>query len=212
MLQRTSRASSPPDRGPVLCFMDTETTGLDPERHGVWQIGGCIQDPRREEDDWFEFTIRPFPGDVIDQEAMDKMGVDVEAFETYDPPEVVFQQLTNTFASHVDRYNPLDKMVFLGYNAPFDERFVREFWRKAHIREGKYFGSWFFMPVIDVAGLAHLVLMQDRLTRNGPEKFNLSSVANHLGVEVDSESLHDAVYDVELTLAIYEKCMERLHS
>lgn len=210
MLRPTSRAFLPPDREPILCFIDTETTGLDELRHGVRQISGCIVDTRAEEDEWFDITVKPFPSDEIDHPVMERMGVDVKEFANYNDPIDVFHSLVNRFSEHVDRYNPLDKMVFVGYNAAFDERFIREFWRKADPKEGKYFGSWFFMPVIDVAQMAHLVLLPDRLKKDGPERFSLECVASYMGLEVDEACLHDALYDVELTRELYNVVLRRL--
>lgn len=207
----TSPGSSLPDRAdPILCFIDLETTGLDPLRHGVRQISGCIVDERREEDEWFDFKVQPFPHDELDLGAMEKLGVDVEEFAFFLPPDQAYKALFNIFSSHVDRFNRLDKMVLLGYNVRFDEAFFREFWRKADAREGKYFGSWFFMPPIDVAQLAHLCFLRDRLSKEGPEYFSLEHVARYAGLGVDSTFLHDAFYDVELTRELYFLVTRRL--
>lgn len=38
-----------------LCFIDTETTGLDPDRHDIWEVGAIIREPNGDESahHWF---------------------------------------------------------------------------------------------------------------------------------------------------------------
>jgi hypothetical protein len=35
--------------------------------------------------------------------------------------------------------------------------------------------------------------------------FKLATVAAHMGIEVDQESLHDSLYDVSLTIELFER-------
>ena len=64
-----------------------------------------------------------------------------------------------------------------------------------------YFGSWFWANSIDVMVLASAYLAT---RRPDMENFKLSTVARTLGVDVQSESLHDAMYDIELTKAVFD--------
>ena len=58
-----------------------------------------------------------------------------------------------------------------------------------------------FGPTRDVMVLASAYLAT---RRPDMENFKLSTVARTLGVDVQNESLHDAMYDIELTKAVFD--------
>ena len=100
---------------------------------------------------------------------------------------------------YVDKYNKKDKFFLVGYNnAAFDNPFLRGFF----LQNGdQYFGSWFWSNTIDVMVLASAYLAT---RRPDMENFKLSTVAKTLGVNVDDESLHNALYDIRLTKAVFD--------
>jgi len=53
----------------------------------------------------------------------------------------------------------------------------------------------------DVAKLARILLMEKR--HQMPD-FKLMTVAKFLGIEVDPEKAHDAMYDIDVTMRIFE--------
>jgi DNA polymerase-3 subunit epsilon len=63
-----------------------------------------------------------------------------------------------------------------------------------------YFGSWFWSNTLDVMVLATAFLAT---RRPDMENFKLSTVAKTLGIEVKDDSLHNAMYDIDLTKAIF---------
>lgn len=69
--------------------------------------------------------------------------------------------------------------------------FLPEFHKKA----------WFWSNSIDVMVLASAYLAT---RRPDMENFKLSTVAKTLGVNVDNESLHNALYDIRLTKAVFD--------
>jgi len=200
--QKTSPDSSPLSNDPIVCFLDVETTGTQYWKHAVVQISGVIINSKRDQDQWFDLNAAPFDDDEIDPEALELTGFTEEAIYKMPRPEDTYQALVNMFSGHVDRYNKLQKMVMMGWNVRFDADFLRRFWMKADKKEGKFFGSWFFTPYIDVMSLAGTALMADRYKLGD---FKLGTVADFLGIEVDSEALHSSLYDVELTLQVYNK-------
>lgn len=100
---------------------------------------------------------------------------------------------------YVDKYNKKDKFFLVGYNnAAFDNQFLRGFF----LQNGdNYFGSYFWSNSIDVMVLASAYIADRRADM---ENFKLSTVAKFLGVSVSDDSLHNALYDIELTRAVYE--------
>jgi len=145
----------------------------------------------------FDLRCKPFPADVVDAGALEVNGITPAEIESYPEPKVVYHKLNEILVAWVDRYDKHDKFQFVGYNATFDDRFLREFWRK---NGDKYHGSWFWWPPIDVAVLAanHLGDRRSELVN-----FKLTTLASYLGVSADGEA-HDASWDIEVTRRIYE--------
>ncbi len=181
------------------CFIDLETTGLYPKKHGILEIGGTIEcgdtEPYRCED--FHFQCQPHEGDLIEQTALDKNKITREEIKTFPSMMDTYRRLVELLLWHVDKYNRKDKLFFIAYNANFDSQFLREFFKKAG---DQYYGSYFWHPPIDVMGLAAKHLMKDRASM--PD-FHLSTVAKHMGLSVHEEETHGAMYDIRLTTELY---------
>ncbi len=182
-----------------LFFYDLETTGVKFWKNGIHQISGCIEvdgDVKEE----FNFHVKPNPACVIEDEALEVSGVTLEQINAYPDMNVVYNQIKTMLSKYVNRYNKYDKFFLVGYNnAPFDNQFFRAFFVQ---NNDNYFGSYFWSSAIDVMVLAanHL-----KNTRHTMENFKLKTVADTLGVTVDESKLHDAMYDIYLTRAIYRK-------
>lgn len=181
-----------------LVFFDLETTGTNPGKHGIHQISGQIViDGVIKET--FDFHVQPNPKALIEDEALKVGNVTREQILAYPPMQQVYQEFVSMLGKYVDKFNKKDKFFLVGYNnAAFDNQFLRGFF----LQNGDvYFGSWFWANSIDVMVLASAYLA----TRHPDmENFKLSTVARTLGVDVQSESLHDAMYDIELTKAVFD--------
>ena len=178
-----------------VAFIDLETTGTDPSKHGVVSIAGLIR-RKGKPDDTFTLRVKPFETDVVEVEAMKINGLDPK--EGFTPKEA-YKQLLTIFGRHVDKYNKRDKMFFAAYNAQFDMQFVRRFFEKCG---DQYFGSWFWFPPIDIMGMALVGLMDKRPSM---ENFKLATVARTLGIEFDLEKAHGAEYDIRKAIELYDK-------
>ena len=178
------------------CFIDLETTGTDPEIHAIHQLAGIIEiDNKRIE----HFDIKVNPGDAkISPEALEIAGVSVHEIREYPPAEEGFRDLKKILDGYINQYDKKDKFNFIGYNANFDDRFLRIFWRD------NYYGSYFRWPALDVANLAGVMLIKKRddpLLLN----FKLMTVARYFGIKIAPEKLHDALYDIEITRELFNK-------
>ena len=60
------------------CFIDTETTGTDPQKHGIWQIAGIVTIEKKIVQR-FTHTFVPHEGTVWDQTARDMVPPDTLA-------------------------------------------------------------------------------------------------------------------------------------
>ena len=181
-----------------LVFFDLETTGTNPGKHGIHQISGQIViDGVIKET--FDFHVQPNPKALIEDEALKVGNVTREQILAYPPMQQVYQEFVSMLGKYVDKFNKKDKFFLVGYNnAAFDNQFLRGFF----LQNGDvYFGSWFWANSIDVMVLSSAYLAT---RRPDMENFKLSTVARTLGVDVQSESLHDAMYDIELTKAVFD--------
>ena len=180
-----------------VLFFDLETTGTLVSRHGIHQISGMvvIDGEIREK---FNLHVRPNPKAEIVQEALDIAGVTKEKIMEYPPMEEIYRQFVDMLSKYVDKYDRQDKFFLAGYNnASFDNQFLRAWF----IQNGdKYFGSWFWSNSIDVMVLATPYLAARRAEM---ENFKQGTVARSLGIDVDPNRLHDALYDIEICKAIF---------
>ena len=181
-----------------LVFFDLETTGTNPGKHGIHQISGQIVIDGVVKES-FDFHVQPNPKALIEEEALKVGGVTREQILAYPPMQQVYQEFVAMLGKYVDKFNKKDKFFLVGYNnAAFDNQFLRGFF----LQNGDvYFGSWFWSNSIDVMVLASAYLAT---RRPDMENFKLSTVAKTLGVNVNDESLHDAMYDIELTKAVFD--------
>jgi DNA polymerase-3 subunit epsilon len=189
-----------------IIFIDIETTGTDPQRHGITQISGCVQiDDEVKES--FDYYVRPYPDDQIEEAALDVTGIDRRQFlpadhpdhlavpgQEFVDPQNIYAGLTVMLGKYVDQYKKTDKFQFVGYNAhSFDMPFMRRFWEK---NGDRYFGSWFWYPCLDVMLVWAQIFQASRAELSN---FKLATVAKHCGIKVDDTRLHDSQYDIELT-------------
>lgn len=188
-------------------FVDVETTGRSPRYNSIWQIGLVIAiDGNIVEEK--EITCQPVdfntsPGDEsrknIDEEALKVCGMSALDLKDLMPAHMAFLEVNNTFSRFVDKYDRMDKFFVYGYNVQFDIDFLRQ-WFLDH--DNKYFGSWFFTPPIDIMALA-AEAMKSR--RHRMPNFKQGTVANTLGIELETNKLHSALYDIQLGYQIYQK-------
>lgn len=181
-----------------LFFYDLETTGTRHWKNGIHQISGAIVIGGEKKEE-FNFKVKPNPQAIIEDEALEIAGVSRETIACYPDMEVVYGQITKMLGKYVSKFNKTDKMHLAGFNnAPFDNQFFRAFFTQ---NRDNYFGSWFWSDTIDVMCLASQHL---RSVRHTMENFKLKTVAAALGILVEEDKLHDALYDIYLTQKIYE--------
>jgi len=182
-----------------LFFYDLETTGIKYWRNGIHQISGeiVIDGTTRES---FNYSVCPHPQSEIEEEALRVCNVTREQILSYPSMQEVYTDFVTMLSKYVDKYDKKDKFFMVGYNnASFDNYFLKAFF----VQNGdNYFYSWFWINSIDVMVLATQHLMKQRHTM--PD-FKQETVARALGIELDSEKLHDAAYDIQLTKEIYRR-------
>jgi DNA polymerase-3 subunit epsilon len=184
------------------CYIDVETTGTNPAKHGIIQLAGKIVINGVEKNS-FDFRMKPFPGQDVEEDALMVTGTTREMLETYMDPREAYRRLLAILGTYVSKYDKMDKFHFVAYNASFDDSFAREWFKNCG---DKYFGSWFWWPAIDVAVLAAEAIGPDRALM---ANFKLTTVADWFKVAAEG-SAHDALYDITLTQMIHAAIETRI--
>ena len=144
-------------------------------------------------------SFEPRYSTKFEDEALAVADVTREQIAKYPAMGTVYRQFVAMLGKYVDKYNSKDKFFLVGYNnAAFDNQFLHGFFLQ---NNDKFFGSWFWANSMDVMVLATVYLANKRTEM---ENFKLSTVAATLGVQVDGDSLHNAMYDIELTKAVFD--------
>lgn len=184
-----------------LFFCDTETTGTDPSKHGIHQISIIIEyvdeNGRREVKNKINIKMKPASQLEINDEALEVSGISREILETYTDENIAFKNLQQVLKLYVNPFNKQDKFFFVGYNVHFDIQFMRELFTR---NKDKYFGSMFWSNSIDVMTIAGLQLINER---HDMPNFQLMTVGKRMGIGVDEDSAHDAMYDIEITREMF---------
>jgi DNA polymerase-3 subunit epsilon len=180
-----------------LFFYDLETTGTKFWKNGIHQISGAIViDGQIKE--LFDFKVCPNEKCVIEEEALKIGGVTQEQIMAYPSMKEVYSKIITMLSKYVDKFDKKDKFHLVGYNnASFDNPFFRAFFVQSN---DNYFGSWFWSDSIDVMVMASYKL---RKVRHELVDFKQSSVAKFFRIDIDDTKLHDAQYDIQICIKIF---------
>lgn len=173
-----------------IMYVDVETTGLKRDKHSLWQIAGVVTDGVKEEE--FNITMAPYTDEPVSDVSLELCGITKEQLYSFQPAEQAYIQFQSLLKRWVNPYDKTDKLFFCGYNADFDSDFIRNFL----IYNGdRYFGSYFWYPVLDVMHLASWYLVGKR---SQLENFRLGTVYEDV-VGKPLENAHDAFADIVAT-------------
>jgi len=179
-----------------LIYIDTETGGIDYPESALIQLAGIIEIDGEEKDS-FNYNIKPFPGDKVEDGALAVNNVSREDLSGYEDPKSTYRTFIQLLGKYVNKYDKTDKLHFVAYGAGFDAGHVRAWFEKCG---DKYYGSWFWWPPIDVMGIAAYAMMKQR---HEMPNFKLMTAARAAGIEIDDSKLHDAMYDIEITRELW---------
>ena len=179
-------------------FCDVETTGLSEHKNAIWQLAYIVVDNKGGITHKDVVCMKPTKGAEINQEALKIGGIIEEDLSKFLQQLEVYNKFLALIDGLADKFDSKDKMLFYAYNSPFDMNFIRQWFYK---NNNKFFGSYFWFPDICIMRLAADYIGKDRPKL---KDFKQNTVARHLGIEVDKGRLHDALYDIELSMEIYK--------
>jgi len=176
-----------------LLHIDLETSGLDPEKHGVVQIAGII-DIDGEVKETFDIKTQLFQGQLVSREALGITGLTLEQIRQYQDPQSAYRHLYTTLDKYVDRYDKADKFYMVGQNPQFDYQFLDKFFRNAG---DQYLYGYIFYQRIDLIAISALFQVAGMLK---VKNLKLETVAKAHGIEYKK---HDALADITTTREIF---------
>lgn len=182
----------------VFVCLDTETTGLDPKSHCLWQISGVVRcDGQGEE---FDFKMKPFEGEPMSMGAFVKTGMTQEVLDTYPDQKGAFDAFNALLQKYL--YMPDGthrKAVLIGYNVQFDVEFIQRWF--AFNSHPHLFRSYFHYPWMDVMTLSLFYLMGERASM---PNFKLTTVYEKV-FEEQFDNAHDGACDAMATWRLFVK-------
>jgi DNA polymerase III alpha subunit (gram-positive type) len=188
----------------LLCVMDCETNGLDPDEHEMWQLCILPLDSNLEPSRKFPFfnILMKIDTSIIDY--------DIRVFSTNKQRIAQAQQVGFTqsegaiqFLDWFDRLKliPGKKIVPLGHNVKFDIGFVTRW-----LGQDAYEACFDYHVHDTFATIAYLNMQAS--FRNEPipfPKWQLTGLASRLGIS--TEGAHDALIDCQITAKCYKQLM-----
>jgi DNA polymerase-3 subunit epsilon len=182
-------------------WFDTETSGLDPAKHGIISLAYAVEIDGQTVAEGELFSN--CEGKAIEDSALKVNGFTREQIDTFPLPQKMYHDLADLFGQYVDKFDREDKFYAGGYNVAFDMAFLRQLWTDCH---DNYFGSWFYFGHIDPAAL--IPVMRYMGMDVSPRSFKLTDVAAYLGLDITGA--HDAQADIALTRKVIEILIGKL--
>lgn len=175
-----------------LLFLDTETTGLDPNKNGVIQVAMIHGNHE------LEFKVNPLPlGVKVDKEASKINGYKKKHIKKLPNHKAMFEKMKGYLDIYLNPFDKEDKFTVVGYNVKFDVEFLHGWAEK---EEFKFMGSYLDWRVIDVLVLARTAHYLGQMPSE-PENFKLETICKVYGITINA---HDALDDIKATKELFE--------
>ena len=182
-------------RGFLPVVVDVETGGFNEVTDALLQIAAVLididGDGRLYCSETVSCHVNPFEGANLDPKSMEVNGIDVDhpfrmALDEKQALPKIFKPVRTAIKNHA-----CNKAILVGHNAHFDLKFVNA----AAVRAGIKRNPFHPFSTFDTVTLAGLAYGQTVLARSVREA----------GLEWDSSEAHSAIYDAEMTAALFCK-------
>jgi len=185
--------------------IDTETGGLDPERHALLSIGGVVVDQTITPLGMIELLIAD-PG-VVSEAALryNKADPGLARSAGLEPTAAVsalhsflHAYFPEAFSEHSQ---PDTRIVLAGHNVAFDAAFLRRLYRLA----GQDFESVYSYRMLDTGSIFRFLALAGFLPDVEP---SLGRIATELSIQTVGMGRHTALGDALLTTRVLRKMVE----
>lgn len=191
-----------------ILFIDILTTGTNPQKCGIYAIGGILCEEslsEMKEVKKFEFRLRPFESAKVMDHSLWIGGITRSHLVYYKQENEVLDTFMEIISNCVNLSNPEDKIFICGFNSTgFDMPFLKEWFER---NGNKRFRDCFHMQSLDLMTLSAYALMPERRTMR---EFNLASISRKIGVVSKTSETYSCLDNVKTCIQLYMKLNEIL--
>ena len=177
-----------------LLFIDTETGGLDPDRHSLLSLAMVVWEDR-EIIDSQEILINDGILSVT-EEALSVNRIDIDQHKlTAIPPSLAIEEILQFTGKH---FHGEEKITLAGHNVHFDISFLRSFFSG----NNRDFSLYFSHRIIDTSSILHYLFLAGHIKQkaiSSDDAFDL------LGIEVSGR--HTAIGDAIATALLFTRLL-----
>jgi ribonuclease T len=182
-------------RGFLPVVVDVETGGFNEATDALLQIAAVLldidADGRLYCSETISCHVTPFEGANLDPKSMEVNGIDVDhpfrlALEEKQALPKIFKPVRNAI-----KQQGCNKAILVGHNAHFDLKFINAAAERTGIKRNP-FHPFSTFDTVTVAGLAYGQTVLARAVKSA-------------GMEWDTSQAHSAIYDAEMTAALFCK-------
>ncbi len=180
-----------------ILWLDTETGGLDEERHSLLQVSCTITSANMcRTIDHLHLDVRPPDGVFsVTAKALDITRIDISQHSKTALP---YDTAATRLESLLYRYGSRERLVCAGWNVQFDLGFVHRC-----LVPASYWWTYCRHVTLSVDSIAIAALLQGVIQ---PPQLSLCAVAEHLGI--DTLGAHRAERDVQITIEVYQAILD----
>ena len=187
-------------RGYLPVVVDVETGGFNEITDALLQIAAVIVDIDEAGQLFCSETVSchvtPFAGANLDPKSMEINGIDVDhpfrlALDEKQALPKIFKPVRTAIKHH-----QCNKAILVGHNAHFDLKFINATAARAGIKRNPFHP----FSTFDTVSLSGLVYGQTVLARS----------VKSAGLEWDPSEAHSAIYDAEMTAALFCKIVNEI--
>ena len=179
-------------------FIDCETTGKNPQKHGIIQLAAIVDIDGEIKEELNLFCVPPV-GKKYDPKAAEKVPFTKKEIESFPQESELYNRFLETLNKYIDKFDKNDKLLVVGQNVQFDIRFINELFFR---RNNRFLFSYLTGPFLDTLSIA--AFLRD-LGLLKSENLRLETVCNELGIRFKP---HDAIEDVRATRNLYMKLVK----
>lgn len=182
-------------RGFLPVVVDVETGGFNEATDALLQIAAVLlnfdDEGRLYCAETISCHVTPFEGANLDPKSMEVNGIDVDhpfrlALEEQQALPKIFKPVRNAI-----KQQGCNKAILVGHNAHFDLKFINAAAARTGIKRNP-FHPFSTFDTVTVAGLAYGQTVLARAVKSA-------------GMEWDTSEAHSAIYDAEMTAALFCK-------
>ena len=182
-------------RGFLPVVVDVETGGFNEVTDALLQIAAVLIDiderGRLYCSETVSCHVNPFPGANLDPKSMEVNGIDVDhpfrlAVDEKQALPKIFKPVREAI-----KQQGCNKAILVGHNAHFDLKFINAAAARSGIKRNP-FHPFSTFDTVTLAGLAYGQTVLARAVRSA-------------GMEWDTSEAHSAIYDAEMTAALFCK-------